>query len=272
MVLFPNAKINIGLFVTGKRDDGYHSIESLFVPLPLYDVLEAVMDPDNQDCTLMPSGMPVQGSLESNLVYRAWEVMHDKYKIGGVRAALRKQIPMGAGLGGGSSDGASMLLILNKLFDLNLSAKALEELAARLGSDCPFFIQNQPAFVSGRGERVEQTSLDLSGLHFVLVHPGVHIGTAEAYRLIKPAKADFDLRQLNTFAVEEWQTHAINDFQHPVAEKYSEVAQALELLKHLGAAYISLSGSGSAVYGLFRELPEQPEDFPAEWTWHSGSF
>ncbi len=272
MVVFPNAKINIGLFVTEKRTDGYHNIESIFAPLPIHDVLEAVQDPGHPDCTLQLSGAAIDGPVENNLVWRAWELMHDKYGIGGVQAALRKNIPMGAGLGGGSADGAYMLLLLNRLFELNLSAEALEELAARLGSDCPFFIKGQPSLVTGRGEKLKPVNLDLSGLHYALIHPGIHIGTAQAYGLIKPAPSAFDLNELPELAIEEWQQKAINDFQHPVEEHYPEVREALLTLRNAGAAYVSLSGSGSAVFGIFREMPPQPEALPEHWQWHSGNF
>lgn len=264
MIRFPAAKINIGLAITERRSDGYHTIESVFYPVPFYDALEAV-PADHGACNLSVSGLPIAGDQTNNLVVRAWEVLHRAHQIPGVDAALLKRIPMGAGLGGGSSDGAHMLLLLNDLFDLQLSTAQLEVYAAALGSDCPFFIRQKPAFVTGRGEVLESLELDLSGWWLMLIHPGIHVGTKEAYGLISPCRADADLRDAVQLNPAEWKMHIKNDFQVPVIERFPEIQEAIGALEAAGAVYTAMSGSGSAVYGLFLEAPTAPQT-PSHWS------
>jgi 4-diphosphocytidyl-2-C-methyl-D-erythritol kinase len=255
MVLFPPAKINLGLFVTGKRPDGYHNLETVFYPVtPLYDVLEAVpaIDPGNPKMHL--TGLPVQGVLESNLVWKAYKLLGEKFpQITPLDWHLHKAIPMGAGLGGGSSDGASALRLLNKVFNLGLSPEALEAYALELGSDCPFFIRAQAAFASGRGEVLEPLALSLSGWRIHVVPSGIHVSTAAAFKLLKPRPAPFDLRHLPAVPVEEWKEVLTNDFEEPVFSLHPELAQTKAALYANGAAYVQMSGSGSALFALYRE-------------------
>lgn len=252
MIRFPAAKINLGLAVTERRTDGYHNIESVFYPIPIFDALEAIPS-QKHGCNLTIAGLHIPGSLDNNLVIRAWEILHRDYNIGGVEAALLKRIPMGAGLGGGSSNGAHMLLLLNDLFELSLSIEQLEVHAAELGSDCPFFIRQRPTFVSGRGEQLEAIDLDLSGWWLLLVHPGIHVGTKEAYGLVSPYRADARPIDIVRQHPSHWQGRLINDFQVPVSKKHPEILKALDALNQAGAVYTAMSGSGSAVFGLFSE-------------------
>lgn len=268
MIRFPKAKINIGLYITEKRPDGYHNIESIFYPVSFNDVIEAVKAP-HSDCNLTVLKLAIDGDPKANLVYKAWELLHRRHGIGGVDAWLIKNIPMGAGLGGGSSNGAHMLVLLNELFELGLSTETLENYAAELGSDCPFFIQETPRLVSGRGEILEPCDVNLTGLHLVLIHPGIHVGTKEAYSLITPRSihpqkensenASLRLRNLANTSIGDWQSIAVNDFEKPVCAVYEGIAPALDLLRSKGALFTSMSGSGSAVYGLFDRMPQLPE-------------
>jgi 4-diphosphocytidyl-2-C-methyl-D-erythritol kinase len=273
MIRFPKAKINIGLYVTGKRTDGYHNIESLFVPINLFDALEAVKA-NHTSCNLSIEGLTVEGDLQSNLVVKAWELMHREYGVGGVDAWLVKRIPMGAGLGGGSSDGAHMLCLLNEMYSLGLSGDALQSLAAQLGSDCPFFVNESPAYVSGRGEQLEPVEIRLKGYHLGLIHPGVHVGTKEAYTMLNlnsnlPSTVP-NLRSLAQRKPEDWTGIITNDFQTPISRIYPHVADAIERLQLAGAIYTAMSGSGAAVFGIFNEEPEI--DVPQGYTFHSCGF
>lgn len=267
MIRFPKAKINIGLYVTGKRPDGYHNIESVFYPIPIADALEAVKAKHNT-CQITIHGLPVSGATEQNLIYKAWQLLHESHHIGGVDVWLIKQIPMGAGLGGGSSDGAHMLMLLNELFELDLDHQTLETYAARLGSDCPFFIHEAPAFVTGRGDVMQPINIDLSGKYLALIHPGVHVGTQEAYSLISPAPPNGDLQSLTSLPMEQWANLAVNDFEKPVSKTYPVVNDALQMMRSRSATFASMSGSGSAVYGIFEHDPET-FDLPVGWRQHT---
>jgi 4-diphosphocytidyl-2-C-methyl-D-erythritol kinase len=254
MIVFPNCKINIGLYVTSKRADGYHSLESLFFPVPWYDVLEVVHQSD-EGITWSSSGLPIQGDSNDNLCVKAYRLMQERHGITGVQAHLHKLIPMGAGLGGGSSNAAFMLKALNSLFALQLSEPVLESYAAELGSDCPFFVRNRPAFVTGRGEILQPSSLSLSGLHIVLLHPKVHISTAQAFQRLTPRPAPYCLQDLAALPHTEWQQRVSNDFEPAMFSDHPSVAALKETLIAHGAFYASMSGSGSTVYGLFHSPP-----------------
>jgi 4-diphosphocytidyl-2-C-methyl-D-erythritol kinase len=266
VISFPNAKINLGLFVTGKRPDGFHSIESIFIPVPFCDVLE-VIRADEPGCTFTSSGRLIDGMPADNIVVKAWMLMHKNYHIGGVKVHLHKVIPMGAGLGGGSSDGAFMLRALNVLFELNLSLNQLEQLAAQLGSDCPFFIRNQPACVSGRGEVLEPVAE--CGEHFwlALLTPGIHVSTPLAYSWLTPKPAPVNLRECILLPFSEWCSDAVNDFEQPVTAHHPGITEARNALLRAGAFYTSMSGSGSAVYGLFHSKPALPEAWIGNIKW-----
>jgi 4-diphosphocytidyl-2-C-methyl-D-erythritol kinase len=253
MLCFPNCKINLGLYVTHKRPDGYHDLETVFYPVPLRDVLEIV--PAETETTITLSGKTVEGDSSNNLVWKAYQLMkaHFSEQIPALSIYLHKLIPMGAGLGGGSSDGAFMLQLINDECNLHLPPATLAEMALQLGSDCPFFIYNTPQFASGRGEQFESIAVDLSGFTIQLICPKVHISTADAFRMLTPGPAAFDLRQLAGLPVGEWKERISNDFEEPVFHAHPELGEIKEELYAQGAIYASMSGSGSAIYGLFEK-------------------
>lgn len=259
MIVYPNAKINIGLNVVEKRRDGYHNLETVFYPIPLQDALEIhnVENP-NSEYELKVSGDPLDGTPEDNLVVRAFRLLKHDFpdKVKPVSIFLYKHIPTGAGLGGGSSDGAFMLKALNERFALGLSTAQLEQYAAQLGADCPFFIQNSPVFAEGIGNIFSPIDLSLSGLTLVLVKPDIFVSTKDAYHAVVPQKPEVSLRTLVQADVEEWAKGVHNDFERSVFRKYPEIAAIKDRLYDLGAKFAAMSGSGSAVYGLFAEPVE----------------
>ncbi len=265
MISFPNAKINFGLYITGVRIDGYHNIESILWPVPWKDILEIIPAPD-QRFSFRQTGIKIGGESDENLVVRAWELMKDKYDLPAVHIHLHKIIPMGAGLGGGSSDAAHTIMLLNNLFDLKLNVRSMQRYASRLGSDCPFFIDGKPHFVAGTGTLLAQTQANLSGMHIGIVKPEAHISTAEAYANISPAPAPSGWEKPSDDP-SCWKKEVRNQFEDYVLEAGAEIGQLKEKLYHLGAVYASLSGSGSAVYGLFQEAPDMKSWFPEEYCW-----
>jgi 4-diphosphocytidyl-2-C-methyl-D-erythritol kinase len=272
MLCFPNCKINLGLYIVRRREDGYHDIETVFYPLPavhsatagvpLHDVLEIVAasptlpsEAGYPAISLQTSGLAISGNSADNLVLKAYGLMKERYpdKINGLSAYLHKNIPMGAGLGGGSADGAFMLRLLNDHCKLDLSLFELAELALQLGSDCPFFIYNTPQFATGRGERFTPVSLDLSAYSLQVICPKVHVSTAKAFAMIKPGPAAYDLRQLPQLPVTQWKEQISNDFELPVFTNYPSLGGIKRQLYEQGSLYASMSGSGSAIYGLFEK-------------------
>ena len=267
MIAFANAKINVGLFVTERRPDGFHNLESIFLPVSLCDVVESVRA-DGEGIRFSTQGRAIDGDIETNLCVKAYRLLSRDFPLGGVDATMLKNIPIGAGLGGGSSDGAHMLKILNTLFDLHLSNDTLREYAAQLGSDCPFFIDNQPCFVHGRGELLEPIHVSLQGQHVVIIHPGIHVSTAEAYKGIKPKPAPFDLRTIQQLPREQWQHVVTNDFEDSVCVQHPAISTLIEQLIQEGAWYARMSGSGSAVFAFFDErveLTNIPADYFCSW-------
>src|SRR5450432_583937 len=256
MIAFPNAKINLGLSVASKRPDGFHNLETVFYPLLLRDVLEIS---HSSEMRFSQTGLSIPGDDKENLVLKAFSLLKNKFPlIASLDIHLYKAIPAGAGLGGGSSDAAGMLKMLDRFFDLNISSQELKNFALELGSDCPFFLQNKPCFASGRGEILEQIALDLSGYSLLLVHSGIRINTGWAYSKIVPALPDYDLKSCILNPVETWINTIKNDFEPVVFESYPELRNIKESLYHAGATYASMSGSGSTIYGIFRKpgLPE----------------
>jgi len=267
MIAFANAKINLGLFVTERRSDGFHNLESIFLPVSLCDVVEAVrMDEDGIRFTTQ--GRAIDGDIETNLCVKAYRLLSQDFKLGGVDATMLKNIPIGAGLGGGSSDGAHMLKLLNALFELKLSNEDLKRYAAQLGSDCPFFIENKPCFVHGRGELLEPIHLAMEGQPVVIIHPGIHVSTAEAYKGVTPGPASFDLRTISQLPRDQWQHVVTNDFERSVCVQHPTIAELVQQLLDEGAWYARMSGSGSAVFGFFDErveLKNIPADYFCQW-------
>jgi 4-diphosphocytidyl-2-C-methyl-D-erythritol kinase len=268
MICFPNAKINLGLKVTEKRGDGYHNLESVFYPVGLCDVLEAVEAGQNgPDISFTASGISIPGSPSDNLCFKALELLRRDHFIPGVAVHLHKVIPMGAGLGGGSSDAVAFIKLLDKKFDLNLSWGEQHHYARQLGSDCSFFVGNQPSFAKGRGDDQEKLGLDLAGYHLAIVHPGIHVSTKEAYAGVNPAAPSRDLKQDIFLPVKEWKGIIGNDFEEHVFEQHPRVREVKEKLYALGAVYASMSGSGSAVYGIFERATALANDFPGYFVW-----
>ncbi|MFM9984695.1 MAG: 4-(cytidine 5'-diphospho)-2-C-methyl-D-erythritol kinase [Flavobacteriales bacterium] len=266
MISFPNCKINLGLYVTEKREDGYHSIESIFVPVPLNDVLEIVPS-ENGQFELFLTGSKETIDRENNICWKALMLLRSDFELVPSAIYLHKNIPSGAGLGGGSADGAFALKLFNSYYKLNLSVEVLKEYAAILGSDCPFFIENKIQFVSGRGEVMHDLDLNLSRTTIVVIHPSIHVSTKEAYSLINPKRASLDLKQINTIPRSEWKSVVRNDFETPLISKFPVIREIKEGLYDKGAFYASMSGSGSAVYGLFENDVEVSGLFEPHFCW-----
>ncbi len=257
MILFPPAKVNLGLNVLYKRDDGYHEIKSCMAEIPLTDVLEIL---PAEEFSFQQTGLTIDGDQESNLCVKAYRLMETRYGVGPVYMHLRKNIPMGAGLGGGSSDATYVLLGLNKLFDLNLSDVILEGLAAELGSDCAFFVKGGVQISEGRGEVLRPIAASLKGFYMKLVYPSLHIGTGEAY-----GNVHFDD---NVSGYDELLEHnfsgLVNSFEQHAFSKFPRLGEIKQSMLEEGAFYAAMSGSGSSIFGLFKE---KPEDAQEENTW-----
>jgi len=269
MIVFPNAKINLGLFVPRKRDDGYHDILTLFYPIPLNDILEVVEFRGEEKSSSIPftvSGLAIEGNPSSNLCIKAYYLLKKDFPgLPHIRMHLHKVIPSGAGLGGGSSDGAFALQLFNKLFSLGLSRDDLVRYALQLGSDCPFFIINSPCVARGRGEQLEEISLDLSGYNLVLVYPGIHINTGDAFRHLRPADPGISITGIIRQPIERWKDNLYNDFEKTIFPLYPAIVDIKDELYRQGALYASMSGSGSTVFGLFKKGKKPELNFPAEY-------
>ena len=251
MVVFPNAKINLGLNVVAKRPDKFHDIVTCFYPVPVHDVLE-IIETTGRKTSFRSSGIAIPGKEEDNLCLKAFKMLNKDYQLSTVDIYLHKIIPIGAGLGGGSADGAFALDALNDMFQLFLDSALLEEYAAQLGSDCPFFIRNKPVMAFEKGNVFGSVEADLSGKKLVLVYPEVHVSTAEAYSRIVPHNPEQSVKEiLENEPVENWKDKLVNDFEKSVFELYPQVRELKESLYQAGALYASMSGSGSSVYGIF---------------------
>ena len=254
MICFPSCKINLGLRITQKRADGFHALETVFYPITLTDALEIIIEPEPSAAplTFTSSGLTINGDPSDNLCYKAYFLLKKDYpSIANIKMHLHKKIPMGAGLGGGSSDGAFTLVTLNQLFNLQLSEQSLLDYALQLGSDCPFFILNTPAFATGRGEILTPTSLDLKGYSIVIVNPGIAISTKLAFSLITPKAPDNNLLAVIQQPITTWKHELINDFEQSIFNSFPELANIKETLYQKGAIYASMTGTGSTVYGIF---------------------
>jgi len=249
MVIFPNCKINLGLHITGKRPDGFHELETVFYPVPLKDILEVVT---STSLEFQSTGLAIPGNPESNLCLKAYQLLKEDFpQLPPVQMHLHKIIPMGAGLGGGSADGAFALRLLNQKYQLNISSQQLIDYAAKLGSDCPFFIMNSACYASGRGEILTPINLDLSSYRFVIVHPGIHINTKWAFEQITPTPSPKNLVSILEQPIEEWRNYLSNDFEAPILQYYPAIEAIKLALYNDGAIYASMSGSGSSVFGLY---------------------
>lgn len=252
MLTFPNAKINLGLRITEKRPDGYHNLETVFYPVPLSDALEVTERPDDTEPILFrQTGIEVPGQSTDNLVMKAYHLLNQNFHLPPIEINLIKKTPLGAGLGGGSSDAAYMLKLLNSQFGLQLSDTELEAYAASLGADCAFFIKNQPTYAEGIGNLFSPIALSLKGYRIIIVKPEVAISTREAFANITPQKPERSLKELIQHPIEEWKTLLVNDFEASIFPKHPLIRTLKERFYEAGAIYAAMSGSGSSVFGLF---------------------
>lgn len=250
MISFPHPKINIGLYITNRRADGFHDLETIFYPVEnKKDTLEIELL-ERGVTAVMTTPSTLQIEPEENLCFRAYSLLKKKFLLPEVKITLTKEIPIGAGLGGGSADAAFTLKMLNEMFALGLSKAELKEYAIALGSDVPFFIENRPVFATGRGEIMEPISLDLSHKVITIVKPDIFISTKEAYANVTPKPASFDLRKIDQLPIQEWRAVIKNDFEETIFKKHPLLQAIKEELYRKGADYSSLSGSGSALYAI----------------------
>lgn len=283
MLVFPNCKINLGLHILNKREDGFHNLETVFYPVKLKDVLEIVRADDGRQTTddhsatahislltdyhsqneFTSSGLEIAGDSNNNLCIKAYNLLKKDFPtLPPIQMHLHKAIPMGAGLGGGSSDGAFTLKLLNDKFDLRLNTERLMSYALQLGSDCPFFILNTPCYATGRGEVLETVALDLSSYQFVIVNPGIHVNTGWAFEQLKLNEAP--KKNLSTIIyqpISSWKDELKNDFEQVVNKAHPEIAIIKQQLYDAGAVYASMTGSGSTVYGIFEKTMKVDLDF-----------
>jgi len=255
MICFPNAKINLGLHILSKRSDGYHNIETIFYPIHLCDALEIVPAPEGKG-VFTQTGIPIAGKPEDNIVMKAYTILKEDYNLPKVSIFLRKQIPVGAGLGGGSSNAAFMIKLLNDYAELKLSINQMEAYAAQLGADCPFFIQNVPVFAEGTGTFFSPIAISLQEYQLVVVKPAVFVSTKEAYHRIRPHQPKVPLKDIIRLPINEWKDHLVNDFESEVFIRFPEIKDVKQKLYAAGALYASMSGSGSAVFGIFDKSVE----------------
>lgn len=267
MIVFPNCKINLGLHILRKRSDGFHDLETVFYPIALQDALEVVQNSSpSPDIQLTTSGLKIDSSAEENICFKAYQLLKKDFpELPSIKMHLHKVIPSGAGLGGGSSDGAFTLTLLNKKFNLGLNEDQLIEYALLLGSDCPFFIKNKPCYGAGRGEKLNEIELNLLGYKLVLVNPGIHVHTGKAFSKIVPSDKRTSIKDIILEPIEKWKDVLTNDFEQSVFADYPEIKTVKETLYEQGAVYASMSGSGSSVYALFEKNAQLQFDFPSHY-------
>lgn len=259
MIVFPNGKINLGLSILNKRADGFHNIESILYPVPIYDALE--FQPSDH-FSIEVFGIDIPGNTEDNILYKTWNLLHKQHGVPAIDIKLLKGIPIGSGVGGGSSDAVFLLKSLNEYFELSLTADKLLEYATSLGSDCPFFIENAASIVSGRGEIIKPLEFSLKGMHIVIVCPEIAISTREAFHEIETGKPQIHLKEIINEPIAHWQDKLLNDFEKTAFKKYPSLQKIKTTLLNAGAVYASLTGSGAAVYGLFSESIHIRKYFP----------
>jgi 4-diphosphocytidyl-2-C-methyl-D-erythritol kinase len=261
MICFPNAKINLGLNITEKRADGFHNIETVFYPIGWNDALE-IIDPSTplrvqkDEFNLHLSGLSISGNIEDNLLYKAYQIIKQTKIVPAIDVYLHKTLPMGAGLGGGSADAAFFINLLNDQFQLNFTETERIDIARQLGSDCAFFIKNSPVYATQKGDVFTDIKLDLSHLYIAIIYPNVHSNTKEAYSLVKPQQPSKSLLDVIQQPIATWKTDLVNDFEKSIFSLYPIVEKAKHDLYELGATYACMSGSGSAVFGLFEKEPD----------------
>ncbi|MGB1318394.1 MAG: 4-(cytidine 5'-diphospho)-2-C-methyl-D-erythritol kinase [Flavobacteriales bacterium] len=258
MISYPNAKINLGLNILRKREDGFHEIKSVFYPVPWNDILEIVPQKVGRGkVAFTSSGIDIPSNGGLNLCEQVFNLLHEQYNLPSVNIHLHKQIPIGAGLGGGSADAAFAAVMLNDMFELKLSEAELEDLVSKVGSDCPFFVRNKPSRVTGRGEILSAFDLDLTGYWIVLVNPNIHIKTEEAYAGITPSEPVFSPWLYLMEDVYDWKNCLKNDFEDSIFPNHPEIENLKTQLYSFGADYAAMTGSGSTVFGLFENEPKE---------------
>lgn len=272
MVAFPPGKINLGLYITEKRTDGYHNLETIFLRVAVRDAIECVpAAPDQTEpVRLTVSGRAIAGNATDNLCVKAWHLLQRHYPtLPRVQMHVHKNIPMGAGMGGGSSDGSHMLQLLSQQFNLPVTNELMEKLALELGSDCPFFLTQTPCFAKGRGEQLTAVDVPLPGYWVLLIHPGLSISTAQAFAQIQPRPVTESLPQLIQYPISTWKHRIHNQFEDTVFKTHPSLAEYKQHLYQLGAVYASLTGSGSTLYGIFPPESAQPttQTLPVETHW-----
>jgi 4-diphosphocytidyl-2-C-methyl-D-erythritol kinase len=266
LIVFPNCKINLGLHILRKREDGFHDLETVFYPVPIHDALEVIRNTADDGVDFSQSGIQIDTTATGNICVKAYSLLKQHFPhLPGVKMHLHKVIPAGAGLGGGSADGAFTLKLLNEQFRLGLTSQQLLEFALQLGSDCPFFIVNQPAVGGGRGEQLRQVELQLGAYNLILVHPGIHVSTAWAFSQIQPSTKRQPLAEIMATDVQSWRDSLFNDFEQPVFQKHPELESIKQQLYNAGALYASMSGSGSSIFGIFEKNANPMPDFPAHY-------
>ena len=266
MLLFPNSKINLGLNIVEKRPDGFHNIETIFYPVGLSDALEMIISGDGKS-GFNQTGLSIEGNPDENLCVKAYRLLATDFSLAPVRMHLHKVIPMGAGLGGGSSDGAATIKLANKLFSLGLSNTRMAEYAGKLGSDCAFFIENKPVFAFEIGDRFNPVTVDLSAFTLVIVVPPIHVNTKDAYSVITPSNLENSLKDIVVQPVHQWKDHLKNDFERSVFSRYPRIPEIKQQLYDQGAVFASMSGSGSSVYGIFKKDKIPLESFRNCFVW-----
>ena len=256
MINFPNAKINIGLNITERRSDGYHNLETIFYPVNIKDALEVI---EADELSFESSGLEIPGRVEDNLCIKGYHLLKKDFDLPPVKIHLHKNIPIGAGLGGGSADAAFFIRLMNDKFGLKLSVDQQLGYARKLGADCAFFIENKPVFAFEKGDEFETIKLDLSGYSIVLVMPDVHVSTSEAYGGVKPAPVRHSLFDLIYEPIQEWKKNIKNDFEANIFKNHVEIRGVKAALYEAGAIYASMSGSGASVFGIFDQTPDLSE-------------
>ncbi|RXQ87498.1 4-(cytidine 5'-diphospho)-2-C-methyl-D-erythritol kinase [Ancylomarina salipaludis] len=269
MLTYSNAKINIGLNIVEKRKDGFHNLETIFFPIAMRDAIEIADSKGNADYTFSASGIPIDIDASENIVVKAYELIRAKYNFPAQDIHLHKSIPFGAGLGGGSANAAYMIKLLNQKFNLGMTESEMEGWVSQLGSDCAFFIKNKPAFAFEKGDKLCSIDLDLSGFHILLIKPDIHISTAEAYANIKPNKPEKSLQQLIQEPIENWKTTIKNDFEDSIFPKYPLLAEIKKELYEQGAIYAAMSGSGSSLFGIFKNDPQILPQWEEHFCWEN---
>ncbi len=264
MIFFPNCKINLGLHILRKRTDGFHDLETVFYPIPYYDALE-IIETDSEETILTTSGIDIGSNPAENICLKAYHLLDQDFVLPPVKIHLHKAIPIGAGLGGGSADGTFTLLLLNKKFGLNIPAEKLAQYALQLGSDCPFFVKNKPSYATQKGEILEAINLDLSLYKIALINPQININTGWAFSQIQPKESRKSILEIIQQPIDSWKNDLVNDFEDPIFEQFPQVKETKEQLYKDGAAYASMSGSGSSVYGLFPKNVDVEFDLPVNY-------